>query len=111
MIPDAKISTWGYDANVDGFLSSASQNTIHQHAQNLLSDLADLIQTAVEVSSILYGPFQSLRRMIPSSSLLASVIIIQARYMLSYNHLNLTVDFWELLIDYIESSTNNLRRT
>ena len=54
MIPDAKISTWGYDANVDGFLSSASQNTIPQHAQNLLSDLADLSHTAFEVSSMLY---------------------------------------------------------
>ncbi|KAK0511439.1 hypothetical protein JMJ35_006012 [Cladonia borealis] len=48
VIPDAKISTWGYDANVDGFLSSASQNTIYQHAQNLLSDLADLSGTDFE---------------------------------------------------------------
>lgn len=55
VIPDAKISTWGYDANIDGFLSSASQNTIHQHAQNLLSDLADLSGTDVEVSSMLYS--------------------------------------------------------
>ena len=54
VIPDIKIFTWGYDANVDGFLSSASQNTIHQHAQNLLSDLADLSNTAVEVSSAPY---------------------------------------------------------
>ena len=42
IIPDAKILSFGYDADVGGFLSSASQNTIHQHAGNLLSDLADL---------------------------------------------------------------------
>ena len=44
VIPDARIYTWGYDADVNGFLSSSSQNTIHQHADNLLSDLADSIQ-------------------------------------------------------------------
>ncbi|KAH0545460.1 hypothetical protein FGG08_000461 [Glutinoglossum americanum] len=41
VIPDACIFTWGYDADIDGFLVSASQNTIYQHATNLLSDLAD----------------------------------------------------------------------
>lgn len=43
--PHARIFTWGYDADVGGFLSSASQNTIHQHAGNLLSDLANLRET------------------------------------------------------------------
>lgn len=40
--PNARISTWGYDAGVDGLLSSASQNRIHEHARNLLIDLSDL---------------------------------------------------------------------
>ena len=40
-IPDARIYTWGYDADLANF-SSASRNTIHQHAGNLLSDLVDL---------------------------------------------------------------------
>lgn len=40
-IPDARIYTWGYDADIDA-LSSASRNTIHQHAVTLLSDLVDL---------------------------------------------------------------------
>lgn len=48
IIPDAKIFTFGYDADVGGFLSSASQNTIYQHAQNLLSDLADLRENPAE---------------------------------------------------------------
>jgi len=52
VVPDTRIFVFGYDANVDGFLSSASQNTIHQHAQSLLSDLADLCDTFKEVSSI-----------------------------------------------------------
>lgn len=42
VIPDAKILSFGYDADVGGLLSSASQNIIHQIAQILLSDLADL---------------------------------------------------------------------
>ena len=48
VIPDAMILTFGYDANVDGWITSASQNTIHQHAENLLSDLADLRNTPSE---------------------------------------------------------------
>ena len=42
-IPDARVFTWNYDADVHHWTSSASQNTIHQHAGNLLSDLAYLI--------------------------------------------------------------------
>lgn len=42
IIPSARIFTWGYDADVNGWLSSASQNNIHQHASNLLVDLSDL---------------------------------------------------------------------
>ncbi|KAL8834004.1 MAG: hypothetical protein Q9170_003978 [Blastenia crenularia] len=42
VIPDAHILTWGYDADVGGFFSSAGQSTIHEHAGSLLSDLADL---------------------------------------------------------------------
>ncbi|KAL8883885.1 MAG: hypothetical protein Q9215_007946 [Flavoplaca cf. flavocitrina] len=40
VVHDARILTWGYDADIDGF-GSASQSTIHQHAGSLLSDLAD----------------------------------------------------------------------
>ncbi|KAL8760155.1 MAG: hypothetical protein Q9184_003412 [Pyrenodesmia sp. 2 TL-2023] len=42
VIPDAQVFTWGYDADIDGFLSSAGQSTIYQHAGSLLSDLSDL---------------------------------------------------------------------
>ncbi|KAL2049194.1 hypothetical protein ABVK25_010544 [Lepraria finkii] len=52
VIPDAKIFTFGYDADVDGFFTSASKNTIHQHAQNLLSDLADLRPSPEDVSLV-----------------------------------------------------------
>ncbi|KAL8644302.1 MAG: hypothetical protein Q9226_007835, partial [Calogaya cf. arnoldii] len=40
LVHDARIFTWGYDADIDG-LGSASQSTIHQHAGSLLSDIAD----------------------------------------------------------------------
>lgn len=46
VIPNARIFTWGYDADVDGWLSSASQNNIHQHASNLLVDLLNLHSNA-----------------------------------------------------------------
>ncbi|KAL8974760.1 MAG: hypothetical protein Q9197_000996 [Variospora fuerteventurae] len=45
VIQDVRIFTWGYDADIDGF-GSASQNTIHQHAGSLLSDLADQRETS-----------------------------------------------------------------
>lgn len=45
VVPNTKIWTWGYDADIDGFWSSASQNTVLQHATNLLGDVADLLET------------------------------------------------------------------
>ena len=45
VVHDARILTWGYDADVDGF-GSASQSTIHEHAGSLLSDLADQRETS-----------------------------------------------------------------
>ncbi|KAH8816957.1 hypothetical protein F5884DRAFT_853390 [Xylogone sp. PMI_703] len=44
-IPNVKVSTWGYDADIDGFWPSPSQNTVTQHAAGLLADLADLIES------------------------------------------------------------------
>lgn len=41
-VPNTRIFTWGYDADVNGLFSYASQNSISQHANNLLSDLSDL---------------------------------------------------------------------
>ena len=40
VVRDARIFTWGYDADIDRF-GSASQSTIYQHAGSLLSDIAD----------------------------------------------------------------------
>jgi protein SERAC1 len=40
-IPEARISAFGYDADVVKFLGQTSQNKIRQHANNLLSNLAD----------------------------------------------------------------------
>jgi hypothetical protein len=44
-VPNTRIWTWGYDADIDGFWKSSSQNTVTQHAANLLSDLADLLES------------------------------------------------------------------
>jgi hypothetical protein len=44
-VPNARIFTWGYDADIDNFKLSASQNTVLQHALNLLSDVTDLLES------------------------------------------------------------------
>jgi hypothetical protein len=51
-IPNIRIYTWGYDADIDGF-ASASQNNVRQHATNLVADLADLRDTLKDVRSSL----------------------------------------------------------
>ncbi len=45
LISDVRVLMWGYDADVDGF-GSRSQNTINQHAESLLSDIADQREVA-----------------------------------------------------------------
>jgi len=40
IISDVRVFTWGYDADIDGF-GSRSQSTIIQHAESLLSDIAN----------------------------------------------------------------------
>jgi hypothetical protein len=57
-IPEARISTFGYDADVAKFLGTASQNRIRDHGRNLLADIADLrensdtVGTATDISKL-----------------------------------------------------------
>jgi len=53
-IPKARISAFGYDADVVKFLGQTSQNKIRQHANNLLSDMADMRFDSNSVSAISY---------------------------------------------------------
>jgi hypothetical protein len=41
VIPQANVYTWGYDVDIDHFFSSAGQSSVFQHANSLLSDVAD----------------------------------------------------------------------
>ena len=41
-IPEARISAFGYDAEVMKMFKNLSQNTIGHHAHNLLADLANM---------------------------------------------------------------------
>lgn len=41
-LPNVCIYSWGYDADIGKFMSSAGLNTLYRHAQNLLNDLATL---------------------------------------------------------------------
>lgn len=69
VIPKARIFTWGYDADVDGLMSSASQNTIHEHANNLLVDLSDLRTTSSDRSTPLIFVAHSLGGIIVKEAL------------------------------------------
>ena len=40
-IPDARILTFGYDASIIRFLGKVSQNSLDEHAMDLLAALAD----------------------------------------------------------------------
>ena len=51
-IPNARILTFGYDANVVNWLSAASQNRIREHANNLNATLSDLRDETETVSTI-----------------------------------------------------------
>ncbi|KAH8745131.1 hypothetical protein F5882DRAFT_446468 [Hyaloscypha sp. PMI_1271] len=42
VLPEARIFTWGYDADVDAFNTSVGHNTVEQHANDLLTDVANL---------------------------------------------------------------------
>jgi len=42
VLPEARIFTWGYDADVDAFNTSVGHNTVEQHANDLLTDIANL---------------------------------------------------------------------
>ena len=47
-MPDARISAFGYDANVVNLLGPAGQNRIRDHASNLLRGIADMwLETGV----------------------------------------------------------------
>ena len=45
--PQARIVTWGYDVQIEGFLTATSQASIYHHAENLLSDLVMLRKSDV----------------------------------------------------------------
>ena len=51
LIPNTRIYTWGYEADIHKFGSSTSQNTIHQYSSSLLSDLADLQESCSDQST------------------------------------------------------------
>jgi hypothetical protein len=63
-IPQTRIYTWGYDADINHVFStaSASQATVFQHAGTLLSDIANKRASCTEVwkpVAIIISPFEA----------------------------------------------------
>ncbi|MCJ1394529.1 hypothetical protein MMC18_007408 [Xylographa bjoerkii] len=54
VFPRARISTWGYDVQVEQLLSSVSKASLFHHAESLLSDLAMIRNTASDKSKPIF---------------------------------------------------------
>ena len=50
VLPEARILTWGYDADVDAFNISVGHNNVEQHSTDLLTDIANLLDKLGDVS-------------------------------------------------------------
>jgi hypothetical protein len=50
VLPETRIFTWGYDADVDAFNTSVGHNNVEQHANDLLIDIANLSDKLGDVS-------------------------------------------------------------
>lgn len=46
-VKDVRIFSFGYDADVERFMSAAGLNTVHEYGRNLLNDLCDLMDRDV----------------------------------------------------------------
>jgi hypothetical protein len=52
VLPEARIFTWGYDADVDAFNTSVGHNNVEQHANDLLTDIANLLDKLGDVGYV-----------------------------------------------------------
>jgi hypothetical protein len=50
VLREARILTWGYDADVDAFNTSVGHNNVEQHSADLLTDVANLFDKLGDVS-------------------------------------------------------------
>lgn len=54
VIPNARIYSFGYDANVEKFMASAGLNSVHEHGHSLLNELSNLLDEQKPVSSDIF---------------------------------------------------------
>jgi hypothetical protein len=50
VLPETRIFTWGYDADIDAFSTSVGHNNVEEHANDLIGDIANLLDTLGDVS-------------------------------------------------------------
>jgi len=55
VLPETRIFTRGYDADVDAFNTSVGHNNVEQHANDLLTDIANLLEKLGDVSGSSIG--------------------------------------------------------
>jgi hypothetical protein len=88
-VENAKIFSFGYDANMERFMGAAGLNTVHQHGRNLLNGLCDLLdQTEVRIlrpfeQYLLTKPLQPLPLIIVVHSL-GGLVVKEVRLVTSF---------------------------
>jgi hypothetical protein len=73
-LPNARIFTWGYDANIENMFSSASRASIFQHAGTFLEDIAGVRETLGQMTRPLVFVVHSLGGIVVKEALCASRI-------------------------------------
>ncbi|KAM0795973.1 hypothetical protein BDR22DRAFT_812731, partial [Usnea florida] len=88
-IPEARILTYGYDADVAHFLKPAGQNTVLEHATNLNGDLTDLRLQTDSLRRPLIFVAHSLGGLVCEQAIVLSCNTFEAEHQLSHSLLGI----------------------
>lgn len=88
-IPEARILTYGYDADVAHFIKPAGQNTVFEHATNLNGDLTDLRRRTESLDRPLIFVAHSLGGLVCEQAIVLSYHDFEAEHFLSVSLLGI----------------------